>query len=78
MKTNIKNVTLSFFISLPLVFVLIFIGYFQVHYDIVLQTDGIVGEGICQTYVCPEVAYSVFYEVPFYFGSELKKTTIKG
>lgn len=78
MKINAKGIVLSFFISLPLTFVLVFFGYFQVHYDVVLQTDGIVGEGICQTYVSPETGYSIFYEIPFYFGSKLKKTTIQG
>ena len=73
-----KTAILSVFISLPLVFVLLFFGYFPVQYDIVLKTDGIVGEGICQTYVCPDSSYSNFFEVSFYFGSELKKTTIQG
>ena len=64
--------------ALPLVFVLFFFGYFPVHYDIVLQTDNIVGEGICQTFVCPTNGFAFFYRVAFYFGSELKKATVQG
>ncbi|WP_196811519.1 LTA synthase family protein [Butyrivibrio sp. VCD2006] len=64
--------------ALPLVFVLLFFGYFPLHYDIVLHTDNVKGEGICQTYVCPTVGMAAFYTVGFYFGSELKKATIKG
>ena len=78
MKKRIKSWLLAFSISLPLIFVLIFFGYFPVHYDIVLQTDNIVGEGICQTYVCPSEGYAFFYKLAFYFGSELKQATVKG
>ncbi len=76
MRTRIKGILSAFFITLPLVFVLLFFGYFPVQYSIVLQTDNIVGEGICQTYVCPPAGYAAFYEVGFYFGSELKKATL--
>ena len=76
MKTRIKGILLALLITLPLVFVLIFFGYFPVQYSVVLQTDNIVGEGICQTYVCPPKGFAAFYEIGFYFGSELKKATI--
>ena len=65
-------------IALPLVFVLLFLGYFPVRFDVVLQTDNIVGEGICTSYVCPLEGYAAFYSVGFYFGSELKKATVGG
>lgn len=74
----IKKSILFLPITLPIIFVLIFFGYFPVNYDIVLQTDAIKGEGICQSYVCPTAGYAAFYTVSFYFGSELKKATIKG
>ena len=74
----IRRRLLSFFMALPLVFVLLFFGYFPLHYDIVLHTDNIKGEGICQTYVCPTIGMAAFYRVEFYFGSELKKATIQG
>ena len=76
MKTRIKGILASLLITLPLVFVLLFFGYFPVQYKLVLQTDNLVGEGICQTYVCPPAGYAAFYEVGFYFGSELKKATL--
>ena len=78
MKQTIKTFFLSLSISIPLIFILVFFGYFPVHYDIVLQTENIDGEGICKSYVCPETVYAAFYEISFYFGSELKKTTIQG
>ena len=78
MKHRIQGGLIAFLVTMPLVFVLVFFGYFPLHYDIVLSTDNIVGEGICQTYVCPTSAFAVFYRVPFYFGSELKKATIQG
>lgn len=76
MKTRIKGILSALLITLPLVFVLLFFGYFPIQYSVVLQTDNIVGEGICQTYVCPPAGYSAFYEIDFYFGSELKKATL--
>ncbi|MBR0368923.1 MAG: LTA synthase family protein [Clostridia bacterium] len=78
MKNRIKLMLLSFAITLPLVFTLLFFGYFPLRYDIVLHTDNIVGEGICQTYVCPKAGIAAFYNVTFYFGSELKKATLQG
>ncbi|SDB59872.1 LTA synthase family protein [Butyrivibrio sp. INlla16] len=78
MQNRIKRVALTLFITLPLVFVLLFFGYFPLHYDVVLHTDNVKGEGICQTYVCPITGVAAFYKVAFYFGSELEKATIKG
>ena len=77
MKQKIRNALPAICIALPLVFALLFFGYFPVQYEIVLHTDNIVGEGICQTYVCPAEGFAPFYKVGFYFGSELKKATIR-
>lgn len=77
-KNNIYIIALSFCISLPIVFVLVFFGYFRVNYDLVIHTDNIKGEGICQSFVCPMQGIAAFYEVDFYFGSKLKKATVKG
>ena len=76
MKTRIKGFLSALLITLPLVFVLLFFGYFPVRYKLVLHTDNVVGEGICKTYVCPLKRYASFYELGFYFGSQLKKATI--
>lgn len=78
MKCKIRERLVALFITLPLVFVLVFFGYFPVHYDVILKTDNVVGEGICQSYVCPTEEYAAFYKVAFYFGSVLKEATIKG
>lgn len=78
MKKQTKRFISALLIALPLVFVLLFFGYFPVHYDVVLYTDNIEGEGICQTFVCPSAGYAAFYKLQFYFGSELKKATLKG
>lgn len=64
--------------TLPLVFILVFLGYFPLHYDIVLQTDNIVGEGICQSYGSQVDGRTAVNQVAFYFGSELETATIKG
>ena len=65
-------------VVLPLVFVMLFFGYLSPKYDIVLYTDKIVGEGICQTYLSSPASFSTFYQRTFYCGSELKKATISG
>ena len=79
-RMKIRRIELfqRFVMSFPFVFVLLFLGYLPVHYDLVIHTDNIVGEGICQTFICPTAGYAAFYKVPFYFGSELKKATVKG
>lgn len=76
MKKRLLSALLAASIALPLAFVLIFFGYFPLQYEIVLHTDNVVGEGICQTYMCPSQGFAAFYELGFYFGSELKKATI--
>lgn len=78
MKKRVSNKFTALLISLPLVFVLLFFGYFPVRYDVVLHADNIDGEGICQTYVCPADGFAAFYKLEFYFGSELKKATLGG
>ena len=78
MIRRFSNIINEILITLPIVFSLIYFGYFRLNFDIVLRTDNIVGEGICQTYICPVVSYASFYKLEFYFGSELKKATLKG
>ena len=73
MKTRIKGILSALLITLPRVFVLLFFGYFPIQYSVVLQTDNIVGEGICQTYVCPPAGYSAFYEIDFYLANSKEK-----
>lgn len=76
MKDKIRRSVSALSITLPLVFVLLFLGYFPVQFKLVLQTDKIAGEGICQTSVCPSNGFATFYKIEFYFGSELKKATL--
>ncbi len=76
MKTHSKGILSALLITLPLVFVLMFFGYFPIQFQLILHTDNIVGEGICQTYVCPAQGFAAFYKIEFYFGSELKKATL--
>ena len=78
MKKHILYTLVAPLISLPLVFVLLFFGYFPIQFDVVLNTDNIKGEGICQTYVSPADGFAAFYKLEFYFGSELKKATLGG
>lgn len=77
-KNRYKDMFKYMGLSLPIVFVLVFFGYFRLNYDIVIHTDNIKGEGICHTYVCSKTGPAAFYKVEFYFGSELKEATIKG
>ena len=77
-KQRIKKTLITFPVVLPIIIVLVFFGYFRVNYDIVLRTDNVKGEGICQTYVCPVQGFATFYKLEFYFGSKLKKATING
>lgn len=67
-----------FFAVFPLVFALLFFGLMPVKYEAVLYTDHVEGEGICVTHLCEAESFSPFYEVAFYFGSELKKANIVG
>ena len=76
MKDRVKKTISALLITLPLCFVLLFFGYFPVQFQLVLQTNNIVGEGICQTFVCPAQGFAAFYKIEFYFGSELKKATL--
>ncbi|WP_029324007.1 LTA synthase family protein [Butyrivibrio sp. AE3004] len=78
MSIKLKNMLIALATTLPLMFVLIFFGYCPLHYDVILHTDNVQGEGICQSYICPDSGIAAFYKVVFYFGSELKKATIKG
>ncbi len=78
MRKWIKQTLLALFLTMPLVFVMVFLGYFPVHYDFVLRTDNIVGEGICKTYGSRFSEHLLPNETTFYFGSELKEATIKG
>ena len=77
-KKTFKRSIIVLLVMIPIVFVLVFFGYFRVNFDLILHTDSVNGEGICQTYVCPTQGFAIFYQLDFYFGSELKKATIKG
>ena len=74
----IKNSIKYLLVTLPIVFVIVFFGYLPVKYDIVLYTDNIAGEGICETYLCTQKSFSPFYKTGCYFGSKLKKATLQG
>lgn len=63
---------------LPVVFAVLFFGLLQPRYSVVLYTDNIVGEGICTSPTCNPKNFAPFYQVGFYFGSELKKAEIQG
>lgn len=78
MKIRLKTTALALLVTLPLVFIIIFWGYFPLHYDIVLYTDNIVGEGICTSYGSQLDGRTDANMATFYFGSELKQATIKG
>ena len=73
---NIKDFIIMLLIIMPLTFVLLFFGYYPVQFQLVLHTNNVSGEGICQTYVCPLQGFAAFYKIEFYFGSELKKATL--
>ena len=77
MDNRIKRTLLALLVTLPLAFALIFFGYFPLHYDLVIQTDNIVGEGICISYGSRVDEHISVNGVSFYFGSELKEATIK-
>lgn len=78
MRFDIKKTALAFLVTLPLVFIMIFWGYFPLQYDIKLYTDNIIGEGICKSYGSRLDGRTATNMVTFYFGSELKEATIKG
>ncbi len=78
MKKRIRGWLLSFLVVLPFAFSLAFLAYFPVHYDFVLYTDNVVGEGICQSFGSMIDGRTMPNRTTFYFGSELKKATIRG
>jgi len=78
MKKRLKGILFAFLITFPFVFVLIFLGYFSIQYDVVLNVDNVVGEGICQSYGSQVDGRTTVSAVTFYFGSELKTATIRG
>lgn len=78
MKSLWKRAFSLFPAALILSFVLLFFGYLRPEFDMVFHVDNIEGEGIAEAYVCPPLTFSPFYKVGFYFGSELKKATVKG
>lgn len=60
-------------ISLPLVFTLMFFGYFKPQFDLVIYTDNIKGEGTCSAYLSStSQPFAYLYKADAYFGSELK------
>ena len=73
MNKRIKNWLVSLFVTLPLTFVLVFFGFMPLHFDAVVYTDNIVGEGTCQSYLTDTTTpFSYLYKGEAYFGSELK------
>lgn len=77
MNNQIKRILQALLVTIPLAFTLIFFGYFPLHYDLVIRTDNIVGEGICISYGSRVDEHISVNAVSFYFGSELKEATIK-
>lgn len=77
MQDKRKTTLEALLVTLPLVFAMVFLGYFPVHYDLVIKTDNIVGEGICMSYGSRVDEHISVNAVTFYFGSELKDATIK-
>lgn len=77
MRTKVIKMIQALLVSFPLVFIIIFFAYFPLHYDIVLQTDNIIGEGICTSYGSRVDEHISANKVEFYFGRELKDVTIK-
>ena len=78
MKTRRGSFLLSFIILLPFVFSVIFFGYLPLHFDAVIYTDNIVGEGTCSSYLTDlEKSFSYLYKADAYFGSELKTLKLK-
>lgn len=74
-----KKWALSLFVTLPLTFVLLFFGLMPPHFDVVLYTRNIVGEGSCTTFLTDsQNTFSYLYEANSYFGSELKTLRIPG
>ena len=73
MKKNAYNYIIALFITLPLAFILIFLGFFPPRFDVVVYTDNIIGEGICSSYLTDtNTSFSYLYKANAYFGSELK------
>ena len=78
MRNTLTKKLTAFFISLPLVFTLLFFGYLPVRFDAVIYTGDIVGEGSCATYVSsPRESFAYLYRGDAYFGSELKTLRVR-
>ena len=77
MMKRVKGILLGFLITMPIMFALIFLGYFPIQYDVVLNVDHVVGEGICQSYGSQVDGRTAVNKAVFYFGSELKTATIR-
>lgn len=75
-RYRIKQTLQTLPVLLPLLFVLIFLGYLSPHFDFVLYTDNIEGEGLGTSYVSAPGSFAVFYRADFYCGSHLKQVTI--
>ncbi len=79
MKKKIRGILLAFFVTLPLVFSVIFFGYLPLRFDAVVYTDNIVGEGTCSSYLTDDQkSFAYLYEGDAYFGSELKTLRLDG
>lgn len=79
LKNRIKTILLSLFVTIPLTFVLFFFGLLSPHFDLVIYTKNIEGEGSCATFLTDyRKSFSYLYEADAYFGSELKTLRIPG
>ena len=65
-------------ITIPLVFVLMFLGFFPPKFDAVIYTDNIKGEGMCSAYLSSDQEnFAYLYKGDAYFGSELKTLRLR-
>ena len=73
MSQNVKKYLISFMVSLPVIFTLLFFGYMQPEFDLIIYTDNIKGEGTCSAYLSSvSQPFAYLYKADAYFGSELK------
>ena len=73
MNNKVKKWLLTFIVTLPLAFVLIFFGFLPPRFDAVVYTNNIIGEGTCSSFLTDtNTSFSYVYKADAYFGSELK------
>lgn len=78
MKERIKKTFMMLPLTLPIVFIICFLGYFTPQFNVRLYTDNIVGEGLGTVYLAQKVPFAYNYKAYFYFGSQLKTVDMKG